>query len=101
MRYDYAYFFKTIFVESLIDTIFMVVISSILSVGIALILSIVFYMTNENSLRENKFIYSTISTITEYDVHITYNIKYANKEVVKVIKGISKEGTNEKKQLVC
>ena len=63
MRYDYAYFFKTIFVESLIDTIFMVVISSILSVGIALILSVVFYMTNENSLRENKFIYSTISTI--------------------------------------
>lgn len=63
MRYDYEYFFKTIFVQSFIDTIFMVVIASILSIAIAIVLSVCIYLSNENGLRPNKLVYTGINTL--------------------------------------
>ena len=63
MRYDYQYFFSHIFTKAFIDTIFMVTISSLLSIIIALIISVIFYLTNERGLRPNKVIYNILSII--------------------------------------
>lgn len=63
MRYDYGYFFRYIFLESFVDTIFMVTIASVLSVFIALVLSVIFYLTNEKGLKPNRFVYGVINTI--------------------------------------
>lgn len=61
MRYDYEVFFKTIFIPSFADTIFMVSISSLLSIVIAFFISIGIYLTNENGLMPNKYINTGIN----------------------------------------
>lgn len=61
MRYDYEVFFKTIFIPSFVDTIFMVSISSLLSIVIAFFISIGIYLTNENGLMPNKYINTGIN----------------------------------------
>ncbi|WP_322622391.1 methionine ABC transporter permease [Aedoeadaptatus coxii] len=63
MRYDYEVFFKTIFMPSFVDTIFMVSISSLLSIVIALFISIGIYLTNENGLLPNRYLNTGINAL--------------------------------------
>lgn len=63
MRYDYKYFFTHIFTQAFVDTIFMVTIASILSIIIALMVSVIFYLTNEKGLRPNRIVYNVLNII--------------------------------------